>query len=369
MAMRRLSVGVSVCVVGLTVGFALAQAKPEGSEGVGGGVDQWERQNQAVERQVGPVEIRRDVVYATVNGKALTLDVFVPKVRPKPGEIRPLVIWVHGGGWKEGDKEPCYALFLVKHGYAVASINYRLTGEATFPAQIWDCKAAVRFLRAKANEYGYDGGAIGVMGGSAGGHLAALMGTTNNHAELEGREGDFTEVSSNVQAVCDWFGATNLAVEYFNGKEFPREHVVPMDPEKVLNTDVNTSTPKNELTDFLGGPPTRVMEKARLASPILQVSKDDPAFLVMHGDQDNVVPVYQSRMFVQKLKEAQVPVEYVEIPGAGHGGGQFVDAERVRVMQMFFDKYLRKIDAGVSEREAGEKPKPKGTMPKVFNVR
>ncbi len=371
-------IGVWLCMgIGLLLlGLAGAQAQPAGHPPILSGGEQknaakerQRRQDQILQQTFGPMEIRRDVVYAKVDGKDLTLDVFVPNGKAQAGELRPLVIWVHGGGWRQGDKDPCAALFLMKAGYAVASINYRLTGEASFPAQIWDCKAAVRFLRAKANEFGYDPGPIGMMGGSAGGHLAALMGTTNNNADLEGKVGDYTEVSSHVHAVCDWFGPTNLTVQYFEGKEFPKELVVPMSPEKVLNTEVNKSVPRNELTDLLGGLPTRTMEKAILASPILQVGKDAAPFLIMHGDQDQVVPIYQSRTFAQRLREEGVPVELVEIAGAGHGGGEFVNAERMGQIRAFFDRYLRKMKAEEGVEAKDGQGKGKGTLPKTFKTR
>jgi acetyl esterase/lipase len=382
MARRVAGFWLGVGLAALTAAFVAANAQEGSKQPLGdvggqagskpagkGAPGRFERQDQLFEQMFGPLEIQRDLVYAQVDGKALTLDLFVPRGKAKAGEIRPLVIWVHGGGWRGGSKDPCAAIFLAKSGYAVASINYRLTGEASFPAQIWDCKAAVRFLRAKAHEFGYDPGAIGVMGGSAGGHLVALLGTTNNHPELEGKLGEYTDVSSNVQAVCDCFGPTDLTVQVFDGKEIPKALVVPMDPEKVLNTEVNKSTPKNELTDLLGGPPTRMMEKARLASPMLQISQQSSPFLIMHGDKDPIVPVYQSRVFAEKLKEAGVPVEYVEIAGAGHGGAQFMDGERTGQVVRFFDRNLRKIGGDPADGEKGAVAKPKGTLPNTYKTR
>jgi acetyl esterase/lipase len=330
---------------------SVAQAQPADAT-------QQRRAQQVREQLLRSVDIHKDLVYATVDGKELKLDLYVPKQKAPAGQVRPLVVWVHGGGWKGGSKEHNPALFLLMDGYAVASINYRLTGVASFPAQIWDCKAAIRFLRAKAHDYGYDPSNIGVFGGSAGGHLAALMGTTNNHPELEGKVGDHLEVSSNVQAVVGWYGPTDLAVEYFNGKPFPKERITPMDPARILDTAPYKGPDSNELTDLLAGPPIRVMERALLASPIHHVSQYDTPFLIMHGERDNVVPVYQSRRFVEKLREFNVPVEYVEIPNAGHGGAQFFEPEQLRRIQQFFNRHLRnKPDPGQTTG------KPQGTLP------
>src|SRR5574338_458156 len=147
----------------------------------------------------------RNVEFAKPDGIALHLDLYLPA----NARNAPLVIWIHGGGWADGDKDNPPGLSLLKHGYALASVEYRLTDRAPFPAQIHDVKAAVRFLRANAARFGLDPERFGAWGESAGGHLAALLGTTSVRGELEGDEG-VTGVSSRVQAVCDWYGPTDL---------------------------------------------------------------------------------------------------------------------------------------------------------------
>ena len=156
--------------------------------------------------EVADATIHRDLVYKTVNGAVLTLDLYCPE---KFSGAVPVIIYIHGGGWRSGRKERCPAVALVQDGYAVASIDYRLTSTAPFPAQIEDCKAAVRWLRANAAKYNLDADRIGVWGMSAGGHLAALLGTSGGVPELEG-SGDNMQYSSQVQAVCDVAGPADL---------------------------------------------------------------------------------------------------------------------------------------------------------------
>ncbi|MBZ0185864.1 MAG: alpha/beta hydrolase, partial [Candidatus Obscuribacterales bacterium] len=154
------------------------------------------------------IRIIRDLPYVPGSvDENQTLDLFIPKT--KFGTSLPLIIWIHGGGWIEGDKSSSPSLELARKGFATASINYRLAPKNLFPAQIYDCKAAIRFIRAHAEEYNIDPDRIGVWGHSAGGHLAALLGTTNDIKELEGDLGNLDR-SSATSAVCDWCGPTNL---------------------------------------------------------------------------------------------------------------------------------------------------------------
>src|SRR5882724_12604171 len=157
----------------------------------------------------GQVRLRidRDVEYARVGNRPLLLDLYLRDASTEPA---PVVVWIHGGGWSAGDKFPTPAARLVAAGYAVASIEYRLTGEAKFPAQIHDCKAAIRWLRASARKYNLDAAHIGVWGHSSGGHLVSLLGTSGDVKELEGAEGN-TDQSSRVQAVCDFCGPSDFA--------------------------------------------------------------------------------------------------------------------------------------------------------------
>jgi acetyl esterase/lipase len=241
------------------------------------------------------------------------LDLYVPKSEA----ALPLVIWVHGGGWQQGSKAGGPALGLLSKGYAVASINYRLSQQAVYPAQIEDCKAAVRFLRANAKEYNLDPDHFGVWGASAGGHLVALLGTTAAAKELEG-DGGNKEVSSKVQAVVDWFGPTDLT--------------------KMGGSHDNPNSPEAKL---LGGPVQENKDKAAKANPITYVTKDAAPFLILHGDQDKTVPYSQSELLAEALKKAGVEVRLVKVEGAGHGGAQFNAPENRKLIEEFFDKHLK----------------------------
>ncbi|MEQ9565840.1 MAG: alpha/beta hydrolase, partial [Pseudomonadales bacterium] len=145
------------------------------------------------------------VVFATVGDKTLALDIYLPNASENP----PLLVWVHGGAWRSGDKTDVPSVF-VENGFATASVNYRLSPEARFPAQVHDIKAAIRFLRARGEEYGFSTDRIAIAGSSAGAHLAALVGVTNGHSGLEGTVGGNLDESSDVQAILSYFGASNL---------------------------------------------------------------------------------------------------------------------------------------------------------------
>ncbi len=238
----------------------------------------------------------------------LLLDVFVPKsmaVKPPP-----LVVWIHGGAWENGSKENAPSMQLVPKGFAAASIRYRLSQVAPMPAQIDDCRAAIRFLRKNANKYGYDGTRIGVWGSSAGGHLVALLGTIG-------------EGEDKVQAVVDWFGPT--ALRRMSMYPSRMDHDSPEAPEARL----------------LGGPVQQNAELAEKANPIFYVTKDDPPFLIQHGDADPLVTIEQSELLRDALKKAGVAVEMTTFHGAGHGGPAFQTAENLAKIAAFFERVLR----------------------------
>jgi acetyl esterase/lipase len=260
-------------------------------------------------RQVARVE--RDLVYATVGEKQLRLDLHRPA---KASGEEPLVVWIHGGGWRRGSKANCRLSWLTEHGYAVASIEYRLSGAAIWPAQIHDCKAAIRWLRANARRLGYDATRIGVGGSSAGGHLAALLGTSGDVAAVEGAVGGNTEHSSRVQAVYDLFGPADFSTMGAGG---------------------------GAVGQLLGGAPADMPEVARLASPVTHVTRDDPPFLIAHGDRDRLVPVAQSRGLHARLEQAGVSSTLRVLAGASHGGPAFNAAEHREEVRGFFDRHLR----------------------------
>ncbi len=263
-------------------------------------------------------ETLRDIEYAVVDGISLKLDLFLPDApSAKPA---PLVVYIHGGAWISGDKDSTHAPAVLGPPYAVASVNYRLAQQAPFPAQIHDCKAAVRWLRAHAATYGIDPHRIGAWGSSAGGHLAALLGTSGGIAELEGTVGDCLGVSSGVQAVCDSFGPIDL--------------LTLVDP----TSDIDVGAAYSPVGRLLGGPRDEHKELARLANPITHIDETDPPFLILHGDADEVVPYGQSVDFHQALAAAGVDASLYVVGRGVHGGfPPFVDG----LVKAFFDRVLR----------------------------
>ena len=221
------------------------------------------------------------------------------------------------GGSPEAKTGADQRMPFVSKGYAVAAINYRLSQHATFPAQIEDCKAAIRWLRAHAKEYNLAADRIGVWGASAGGHLVALLGTSGDVKDLEGKQGNLDQ-SSRVQAVVDWFGPTDFT-------KMGGSHDQPNSPEARL----------------LGGPVQENKDKAKRASPITYVAKDNPPFLILHGDKDQTVPFSQSALLAEALKKAGVEVTLQPVKGAGHGGREFSSAENLKLIEEFLDRHLK----------------------------
>jgi len=243
----------------------------------------------------------RDVVYATVDGKPLALDVYLPAGVTSP----PLVVWVHGGAWTSGTKANPPAEF-VAHGYALASLDFRQSTTARFPAQVHDIKAAIRFLRAMRARYGdYRTDRIAIAGSSSGGHLAALVGVTNGDAELEGRVGGSFEQSSSVQAILDYYGASNLTTIL------------------AQSTPHGLSVRRPALDRLLGAQPETVPALAELASPMDHIDRGDPPLFILHGDQDPQMPVNQSLELQGAYEKLGLDVELRIVHGAAHGGAVF----------------------------------------------
>jgi len=267
-------------------------------------------QNERVgARTLEGVQLLRDLEYVPGGHERNRLDLYLPEKAARP---LPVILFVHGGGWQRGDKTNTPAGRFATKGYAVAAINYRFSQHAIFPAQIHDCKAAIRWLRANARKYGLDPDHIGAWGASAGGHLVALLGTTAGVKELEGPGGN-AEQSSRVQAAVDWDGPT----------------------------DFLTIGAKATRSNLLGGDPQTNKEEARKASPTTYVSRDAAPFLIMHGDQDKTVPLSQSEMLADALKKAGADVTFVVLKGGRHGGALFTDAESMRLVEEFFAKHLK----------------------------
>jgi acetyl esterase/lipase len=265
----------------------------------------------------GGAIIYRDVAYVANGHPRQKLDLYLPFGVKKP----PLVILIHGGAFKFGSKEGEHAGPFLDQGYAVASLNYRLSGDAIFPAQIEDCKAAVRWLRAKALEYGYDPDHFAAFGSSAGGHLAAMLGTTGGVQKFD--VGENLGVSSRVQAVVDNFGPTDF---------------LQMDDHRLPEGQVH-NRPDSPESELIGGNLQDNKDKAARANPITYISTDCPPFLVIHGDRDALVPHHQSELLVAALKKAGVPVTFYTVKGGGHGS--FADPNVERLTKEFLAKTLK----------------------------
>ncbi|MDF1824632.1 MAG: alpha/beta hydrolase [Verrucomicrobiales bacterium] len=248
----------------------------------------------------------RDIDYAGKGNPIQALDLFLPKGHGEDSEPLPLIVFIHGGGWANGDKASGGNRLSewVKEGkFAAASINYRLSGEAQWPAQIHDCKAAIRWLRANADGHGIDPDRIGVWGSSAGGHLVAMLGVTGDVGELDGEVGNHVGISSEVTCVVNFYGPSELLTMSEHPGKF--DHDAPGSPESRL----------------VGGPLQENPDIAKNASPIHWVSGADQPSLIVHGTKDEVVPYPQSVDLEKALEEAGVPTIFLSVEGGGHGRG------------------------------------------------
>jgi acetyl esterase/lipase len=270
----------------------------------------------------------RNVVYVSGGHARQKLDLFLP---PKPASPAPLLVWIHGGAWKEGSKENCPAVGMVAKGWAVASLNYRLSQHAPFPAQIEDCKAALRFLRARAADYHIDKDRVAVWGASAGGHLAVLLGVTANTREFD--VGEHLGESSRVSCVINWFGPADFL--HWGGP------------------DGRSPNHDEVVVKLLGGPLPEKRELARKASPITWVNADSAPTLIMHGDQDRLVPVDQSKSLAAAFKAAGVPHILKVYPGHGHGGPRFHDDAARELMIAFVEKHTAPVKPTAGQAESG----------------
>jgi len=261
----------------------------------------------------------KDIVYATVEGKELKLDLYLPAKPVAAG----LLVFVHGGAWRGGSKDGVPKVF-PDNGIPTASVEFRQSTEAKFPAQIHDIKAAIRFLRNKAGAFGYDAQRIVIVGSSSGGHLAALTGVTNGNSELEGKVGDNLTESSSVQAIVDYYGATNLTTILAQSTPF----------------GLNVRKPALEL--LLGTEPENNMDLTKLASPVFHIDKTDPPLLIFHGEQDPQMPISQSHELAGAYKKHNLDVVFDVVYGAAHGGDLFYTPEKLTLALEFIKKHLGK---------------------------
>jgi acetyl esterase/lipase len=280
------------------------------------------------------VVLERNVEYGKAGDRPLVLDIVRPKAdSPSP---RPAIVFIHGGGWSGGNKESAIGALLpyaAQGKYFCATVEYRLSGEAIWPAQIHDCKAAIRWLKANAKKYNVNAEKIGVWGGSAGGHLVSMLGVSGGVKELEGSCGS-PDQSSRVACVVDFCGPSDF-----------------LGIAKVKKTGGMRAY--GVVSKLLGTAPEDNEALAKAASPLTYVAKDAAAFLIVHGTNDNIVPLAQAESLDAALKKAGADVTFVKIIGGGHGFGGPAVAERVRA---FFAKHLCGESVEVSDAPIQQAP-------------
>ena len=258
---------------------------------------------------------RPDLAYGVVDGRPLLLDLLHPD--PLPPKPMPAIIFIMGGAWMEANRKVNFTPFLAAAGFCTVSIDHRLSHEAIFPAQIHDAKAAVRWLRANATQYHVDPDRIGVWGISSGAHLAALLGTSAGVVELEGASGP-PGYSSAVQAVAAISPPTDFAR-------------MGRDPADAYNAEAL----------LVGGPLGARAEVVRAASPLTYVRPGLPPFLIVHGEQDEVVPISQAELLVAALQRVGTEVTYVPLPGEGHMLSEVYETQVQPLILSFFTRHLQ----------------------------
>ena len=263
------------------------------------------------------IRTHRDLAYVSNGHPRQKLDLYLPDAAGR----WPLIIWIHGGAFRAGSKEDGVPLEYVADGYAVASINYRLSQHAIFPAQIEDCRAAVRWLRAHASRYNLNPHRFGAWGPSAGGHLAALLGTAAHVKRFD--VGEHLQEESCVQVVVDWFGPTDFGQMDAHRLSDGMVHDVPDSPE----------------SELVGGPIQDHPERVAQANPTTYITPHAPPFLIIHGEKDPLVPHNQSRLLSDALGKAKVPVTFYTVSGGGHGG--FTDPKVFELTRAFLARHLR----------------------------
>lgn len=261
----------------------------------------------------------RDIEYARPDGEPVCLDIYPAADQSQPA---PVIVLLHGGGWAEGDKSAWGddVLWLTEHGFTLIAVQYRLSGRSPWPGHIHDCKAAVRFIRANADKYKINPDRIAAMGASAGGHLAAMMVVSGGVEELEGAYIGNAGQSSSVCAALNLCGPSDMLAWHETGAE------------------IAVNTAESYLGRFMGGPVLENKDIAVSASTTTYVNPGNSPLMILHGEIDDVVPVSQSDLLVEKLLAAGVEVEYHRIPEVGHG----IDMLPFRpAILAFFAKHLK----------------------------
>lgn len=279
----------------------------------------------------------KDINYASDSAVSHQLDIYLPTIEKS---VYPVVVCIYGSAWmsnsSKGADLPTLGKFLLDAGYALVMPNHRASGEAKFPAQVHDIKAAIRFVRANAEEYQFDTCFVAITGSSSGGNLAAIAGTSrfvkqyslgNLTVNIEGSVGSNTEFSSSVDAVVDWFGPTNMLVMDSCG-----------------GTDFIHNDAKSPASLYIGGPIQENKEKTLLASPITYVDPSDPPFLIFHGDKDSVVPYCQSEILFKELQKAKVPSKLYLMPDGQHGPGVQTEMNMNLMVDFFNHVKINKME-------------------------
>ena len=252
--------------------------------------------------------------YVGSGNQRQTLDLFLP--RAQSDKPRPLLVYIHGGGWRGGSKEGAFRRLQPLLGgseFAGAAINYRLTDEASWPAQIHDCKAAIRWLKAHAGKYGYDPERIAVWGTSAGGHLVSMLGVTGNVSDLEGELGKHPDQKSSITCVVNYFGPSNLLTM----DDYP--------------SNIKHSAADSPEGKLVGGALLEKRQVSMNASPVSHVSSEDAPMLLAHGTKDMLVPYQQSVELSKRLAKHEVAYIFLTMKDAGHGFRSKELTEKVRV--------------------------------------
>jgi acetyl esterase/lipase len=275
---------------------------------------------------------RFDISYASVS-PTQKLDIYWPENGDGPF---PVIVSIHGGAFMGGDKGDVQITSMLKgltRGYCVVGVNYRLSGEAKFPALVHDIQAAIRWIRANATMYRFDGNKIATWGGSAGGYLSLMAGVAAEVAELSDSGLGNAEQPSHVQAVVDWFGPTDFLKM---DEQLAESGMAP--PEEQAHSGANS--PESLL---LGTKITKIPKLVRAANPETYIHRNVPPFFIQHGTQDSIVPYQQSVNFANKVRELcgaqRVTLELLQ--GAGHGDPMFASAANVKQVLDFLDAHLK----------------------------
>ena len=260
-----------------------------------------------------------DLEFARVGNVPVLMDLYVPTNAQRKPHV---IVFFHGGSWRGGSKKTCHVHWLTQHGYAVASVGYRLTTVAPFPALLHDCKGAVRFLRANANKYHIDGGNMASSGASAGGLLGLLLATSGGVKELEGDVGGNLDQSSRVQAGLGLFCPTDLLYDAVKNK-------------------ARLDNPGSPIYQLLGCKPSGNLDKAKMASATGHITRDDPPILILAGGADKEEPSIHGKRMKAAYDKAGLKATFQIVEGAGHGGPQYRDAKRKKLILDMFAKQLR----------------------------